>query len=75
MGGQRDGEGHAYVAALLAKFPILIGWAQRWTMPMVCYCYLGCGLVLQLLGGRRGGQESNELQNGCFCRVSSLIPM
>ncbi len=57
-GGPGDEAGNAYAVALLAEFLILIGWAQRRAMPMVCYCYLGCVLVLQLFG--REERESNN---------------
>jgi hypothetical protein len=69
-GGPGDEEGNAYAAMLLAEFLILIGWAQQRAMPMVCYHYLGCVLVLQLFGGGREEQESSKLWNGRFYRVS-----
>jgi hypothetical protein len=61
LGGPRDEEENAYAAALLAKFLIVIGWVQRRVVPMVCYRYLGCVLVLLLLGGGWGKQESSKI--------------
>ncbi len=42
---------------------------------MVCSPYGGCVLVLLLLGGWRGGLESDKLRIGRFSRILSLILM
>jgi hypothetical protein len=47
-----EGE-NTYTAALLGKIPILIGKAQRRTMPMACTCYGGYVLELLSLAGWR----------------------
>jgi hypothetical protein len=61
LSGPGDEEEDVYTAVLLGKFPILIGWVQRWTMSMACSCYVGCVLALLLLGGWHRGRKSGEL--------------
>ncbi len=66
LAGPGDEEDNAYTAALLGKFPILIGWAQRQAMPTACTCYVGYVLELLLLVGWWEEREHNKLQNGHF---------
>ncbi len=50
-----------YAAVLLAKFPILKGWAGWPLILPVCLPYVGCVLVVLVVGGGLKGQESNKL--------------
>ncbi len=74
FGWPREEGENAYAVATLGKIPILIGRVRGQTMPMACTHYGGCILELLLLTEWRREPKCGELQNGYFCRISTLIP-
>ncbi len=74
IGWPREKGEDIYAVGMLGKNPILIGRALRRTMLMARTHYDGSVLELLLLAGWRTLPKCDELRNGCFCRVLSLIP-
>jgi hypothetical protein len=68
-GGTGEEVREVYAVVPLAKFPILKGQA-RWPLILpVGLPYVGCILVVLVLGGWLKGRKSSKLQSGCFLLV------